>query len=74
MVADVAYITCLGKEGLVRKYKFRLNSDLCLTGYLRQILPSVITYGIQFDLGGGPLRRRTIRNKDIWSIAGGYMR
>ncbi len=31
-------------------YKFRLNFDLCLTGYLRQIMPGVITYGIQFDL------------------------
>ncbi len=29
--------------------KFRSNSDLCLTGYLRQILPGVIAYGIQFD-------------------------
>ena len=32
------------------KYKFRSNSDLCLTGYHRQILPGVFAYGIQFDL------------------------
>ncbi len=31
-------------------YKFRSNSDLCLTGDLRQILPGVIVYGILFDL------------------------
>ncbi len=31
-------------------YKFRSNSDLCLTGYRRQILPGVFAYGIQFDL------------------------
>ena len=31
-------------------YKFRSNSDLCLTGDLRQMLPGVIAYGIQFDL------------------------
>ena len=31
-------------------YKFRSSSDLCLTGDLRQILPGVIAYGIQFDL------------------------
>ena len=31
-------------------YKFRPNSDLCLTGDLPQILPGVIAYGIQFDL------------------------
>ena len=31
-------------------YKFRSNSDLCLTGDLRQVLPGVIAYGIQFDL------------------------
>ena len=28
---------------------FRSNSDLCLTGYLRQMLPGVFAYGIQFD-------------------------
>ncbi len=32
------------------KYKFRSNSDLCLTGYLRQMLPGVFAYGVQFDL------------------------
>ncbi len=32
------------------RYKFRSNSDLCLTGYLRQLLPCVFAYGIQFDL------------------------
>ena len=31
-------------------YRFRSNSDLCLTGDLPQMLPGVITYGIQFDL------------------------
>ena len=31
-------------------YKFRSNFDLCLTGDLRQMLPGVITYRIQFDL------------------------
>ena len=31
-------------------YKFRSNSDLCLTGDLRQMPPGVIAYGIQFDL------------------------
>ncbi len=31
-------------------YKFRSNSDLCLTGYLREILPGVIAYWILFDL------------------------
>ena len=31
-------------------YKFRSNSDLCLTGDLRQMLSGVIAYGIQFDL------------------------
>ncbi len=30
-------------------YKFRSNSGLRLTGCLRQILPGVIAYGIQFD-------------------------
>ena len=32
------------------RYEFRSNSDLCLTCYLRQMLPGVIAYGIQFDL------------------------
>ena len=31
-------------------HKFRSNSDLCLTGDLRQMLPGVIAYGILFDL------------------------
>ena len=31
-------------------YKFRSNSDLCLTGYLREMLPGVIAYGVQSDL------------------------
>ncbi len=31
-------------------YRFRSNSDLCLTGDLRQMLLDVIAYGIQFDL------------------------
>ena len=31
-------------------YKFGSNSDLCLTGDLREVLPGVIAYGIQFDL------------------------
>ncbi len=35
---------------MVRKYRFRSNSDLCLTGYLREMLLGVIAYGIQFDL------------------------
>ncbi len=41
-------------------YKFGSNSDLCLTGDLRQILPGVIAYGTQFGLnlyrgeGGSP--------------------
>ena len=35
---------------MVRKYKFRSNSDLCLPGDLRQMLPGVIVYGILFDL------------------------
>ena len=32
------------------RHKFRSNSDLCLTGDLRQMLPGVIAYGIQSDL------------------------
>ncbi len=32
------------------KYKFRSNSDLYLSGDLRQMLPGVIAYGVQFDL------------------------
>ena len=32
------------------EYKFRSNSDLCLTDDLRQMLPGVIAYGVQFDL------------------------
>ena len=35
---------------MVRKYKFRPNSDLCLTGDFRQMLPGVIVYGILVDL------------------------
>ena len=31
-------------------YKFRSNSDLCLTGDLPQTLPGMIAYGIRFDL------------------------
>ena len=31
------------------EYKFRSNSVLCLIGDLRQMLPGVIAYGIQFD-------------------------
>ena len=31
-------------------YKFGSNFDLCLTGDLREVLPGVIAYGIQFDL------------------------
>ncbi len=34
---------------MVRKYKFRSNFDLCLTGDLPQMLPGVIAYGIRFD-------------------------
>ena len=37
-------------------YRFRSNSDLCLTGYLWQMLPGVIAYGIQFDLN--PYQKR----------------
>ena len=32
------------------KYKFRSNSDLCLSGDLPQMLPGMIAYGIRFDL------------------------
>ena len=32
-----------------QKYKFRSNSDLCMTGDLREMLPGVIAYGVQFD-------------------------
>ena len=32
------------------EYKFGSNSNLCLAGDLPQMLPDVITYGIQFDL------------------------
>ena len=39
----------LVREGIIW-YKFRSNSDLCLTGYLREMLPGVIAYGVQFDL------------------------
>ena len=39
------------------QYKFRSNSDLCLTGDLRQMLPGVIAYGILFDLNLYELRR-----------------
>ena len=48
---------------MVRKYKFRSNSDLCLPGDLRQMLPGVIAYVILFDLnlygvrGGGAAAR-----------------
>ena len=41
--------TAIGPECL-GGYRFRSNSDLCLTGYLWQMLPGVIAYGIQFDL------------------------
>ena len=34
-------------------YKFGSNSDPCLTGYLPQMLPGVIVYGVQFDLNFG---------------------
>ncbi len=34
----------------IRVYKFRSNSDLYLTGDLRQMLPCVFAYGIQLDL------------------------
>ncbi len=34
---------------MISRYKFRSNSDLCLTGYLWQMLPGVIAYGILFD-------------------------
>ena len=36
--------------GCVPEYKFRSNSDLYLTGDLRQMLPGVTAYGVQFDL------------------------
>ena len=39
-----------GVERLPAPYKFRSNSGLRLTGDLRQMLPGVIAYGIQFDL------------------------
>ena len=32
------------------RYESRSNSDLGLTGDLRQMLPGVIAYGVQFDL------------------------
>ena len=38
------------------EYKFGSNSDLDLTGDLRQMLPGVIVYGIQFDLNPYGLR------------------
>ncbi len=31
-------------------HKFRSNSDPCLSGDLRQVLPGVIAYGIQVGL------------------------
>ena len=34
----------------MERCKFRSDSDLCLTGDLRQMLLDVIAYGIQFDL------------------------
>ena len=37
-------------ENTLLGYEFRSNSDLCLTGDLRQMLPGVIAYGIRFDL------------------------
>ena len=42
-------------KAVSRKYKFRSNSDLYLTGDLRQMLPGVIAYGVQFDLNLHPL-------------------
>ena len=46
------WITVRATEGrsVLILYKFRSNSDLCLTGDLRQMLPGVIAYGILFDL------------------------
>ena len=44
-IMDGEYIKFHYPLGLSTVYKFRSNFDLCLTGYPRQILPGVITYG-----------------------------
>ena len=50
----------------VPSYRFRSNSDLCLTGYHRQILPGVFAYGIQFDLYLYVPSRRRSRDSFIY--------
>ena len=44
------FISLSLESAVSHRYKLRSNSDLCLTGDLLQMLPGVITYGIQFDL------------------------
>ena len=56
-------------------YKFRSNSNLYLTGDLRQMLPGVTAYGIQFDLnlyvrGTQPIRSNFINTPWVEVSAG----
>ena len=61
------YLTGMTRDGLVAVYKFRSNSYLYLTGDLRQMLPGVTAYGVQFDLNLYVAVRRPESGRELYA-------